>query len=143
MNTFTFKFQTAEDGLDAVTSTVTVHEPLAGIERVAGSVTVVPPIVAATEPVPEQVVLAFVGFAINTPMGNVSMSDVFSVATVLLELLKVMVRVEGSPSSIVAGLKALPSVGETAGVMTVKVAMAGAALLPLLVCKALMASELK
>ena len=45
----------------------------------------------------------------------------------------------------VAGLKVLPSVGATmiTGVLTVKVATAGAALLPLLVCKAPAASELR
>ena len=43
----------------------------------------------------------------------------------------------------VAGLKALPRVGAVAGWGTVKVATAGAALLPLLVCKAPAASELK
>ena len=94
---------------------------------------------------PPQVVPALGTAAITTPLGKVSMSGAVRLATVLLGLLKVMVRVETPPASMVAGLKVLPSVGAmtTAGVLTVKVATAGAALLPLLVCSAPAASELK
>jgi hypothetical protein len=80
--------------------------------------------------------------ATNTPLGNVSVSDAVRVAIALLGLFKVMVRVEVPPARIVAGLKDLLSVGGITG-RTVKVATAGAALLPLLVCKAPAASALK
>ena len=55
-----------------------------------------------------------------------------------------MVRVETPPALMVAGLKALPNVGDVGGVggVTVKVATAGAALGPLLVVKAPTPSEL-
>jgi hypothetical protein len=54
-----------------------------------------------------------------------------------------MVNVELPPALIVAGLKALPTVGNTsAGVLTVKVAIAGPALLPLPVTNAPAASVL-
>jgi hypothetical protein len=100
--------------------------------------------VAATPPLPGQVVLALLGFAITTPVGRVSVSEVLKVATLAFVLDSVIVRVETPPVTMVAGLKALPSVGATfAGLVTVKVATAGAALLPLLVCKAPAASELK
>src|SRR5581483_4200145 len=78
---------------------------------------------------------------ITTPLGNVSVSGAVRFAAVLFALLKVMVRVEAQPVLIVAGLKALPSVGAMLVETTVKVAMAGAALLPLLVCKAPAAIE--
>ena len=94
---------------------------------------------------PPQVVLALGACATTTtPLGKVSMSGAVRLAAVAFGLLKVMVRVETPPALMVAGLKALPSVGATpAGALTVKVATAGAALLPLLVCKAPAASELK
>ena len=57
-------------------------------------------------------------------------------------LLRVMVRVDFPPASMVAGQKALLSATEAQG-DTVRVAMAGAALLPLVVCNAPAASELK
>ena len=78
--------------------------------------------------------------AIDTPLGNVSVSGAVRLA-MAPALLSVMVSVEIPPASIVAGLKALPSVTPE-GVETVKVAKAGAALLPWLVCKAPAASEL-
>jgi hypothetical protein len=49
--------------------------------------------------------------AITTPLGKVSTSGAVRVATVASALLKVMVSVETPPASMVAGLKALPSVG--------------------------------
>ena len=81
------------------------------------------------------------------PLGNVSMNCADRLAGVALALLKVMVSVENPPALMVAGLKDLPSVGGVTtpgvvGVLTVKVATAGAALLPLLVCKAPAGSEL-
>jgi len=77
-----------------------------------------------------------------TPLGNVSVSGPFRVAAVVFALLKVIVRVEVPPAAMVAGLKALPSVGVTTMLLTVRVATAGAALVPLLVTKAPTASEL-
>jgi hypothetical protein len=88
---------------------------------------------------PAQVVLALP--ETTTPLGNVSVSGAFRVAAVVPPLLKVIVRVEVPPAAMVAGLKALPRVTEE-GAETVKVATAGAALVPLLVTKAPMASEL-
>ena len=102
-------------------------------------VAVVPPVVETVPPT--QVVLALPATA--TPLGNVSVSGAVRVAGVVPALLKVMVRVELPPTPMAAGLKALPSVGATSpGALTVKVATAGAALLPLLVTKAPMGSEL-
>ena len=74
----------------------------------------------------------------TTPLGNVSMSCAVRSAIVSLVLIKVMVSVETPPALMVAGLKDLPSATPSVGVLvlTVKVATAGAALLPLLVCKA-------
>ena len=126
----------------AVTCTVTLQELLAGIDLPVGKVTVVPPAVAVTVVPPPQVVPALSGFAITTPLGNVSMSGAVRVAAALLAFVKVMVRVETPlrlppfPEGMGFGLKPFVSVIGTAGVMTVKVAAAGAALLPLLVCKA-------
>jgi len=78
-----------------------------------------------------------------TPAGNVSVNGALRLAAVLFGLVKVMVKVEVPPALIVAGLKALPSVGvTTTTLLTVNVATAGAALLPLLVTKAPEASEL-
>ena len=62
----------------------------------------------------------------------------------LFGLVKVMVRVETPPGLMVLGVNDLLSVtGMLAGVLTVKVATAGPALLPLLVCKAPAVSVLK
>jgi hypothetical protein len=98
-----------------------------------------PPVVDTVPPT--QVVLALP--ETTTPVGNVSVSGAVRVAGVVPTLLKVMVRVELPPILMVDGLKLLPSVGATsAGALTVKVATAGAALLPLLVTKAPTANEL-
>ena len=115
----------------AVTFTVSLQEPLAGIERPAGKVTVFTPVV--TTPLPPQVVLTVGVDAITTPLGNVSVSGAVRLAAVLLEFFKIMVRVDTPPALIVFELKALLSVGAIA---TVKVALAGRVLLPLLVCNA-------
>jgi hypothetical protein len=111
-----------------------VQEPLAGIAppvNVTDEVLVVtvPPQVVV--PVPETV----------TSSGKVSVKGELRLAAVALALLNVIVRVEVPPALITAGLKALPRVGGITGEVTVKVATAGAALFPLLVCKAPAASE--
>src|SRR5258707_713144 len=97
----------------AVTSTVTVQVPAvaplpAGIDRVVGNVSVEPPAVAPTTPVPLQVVLVFGVAAIVTPRGNVSVRGALKVATLVFRLDRVMVRVETlpAPALMVAGLKA-------------------------------------
>jgi hypothetical protein len=80
--------------------------------------------------------------ATTTPLGSVSVSVAVRVAIALLGLLNVMVRAELPPARMVAGLKDLLSVGGITG-RTVKVATAGAALVPLSVCKAPAISALK
>lgn len=84
---------------------------LAGIDWVAGKVTVEPPAIAETAPVPLQVVLAFGVGAIVTPAGKVSMNGALKVAALVLGLDSVMVRVETLVSLMRNGLKPLPSVG--------------------------------
>ena len=104
---------------------------MAGIMLPAANVTDV--LVVLT--VPAQVVLA--GPEISKPPGNGSTSGADNVAAPLLLLLSVMVSVDTPPLTIVAGLKALPSVGAFGTcAVTVRVAMAGDPLLPLGVCKA-------
>src|ERR1041385_4412456 len=119
----------------AVTFTVTVQEPLAGIEPPV-RVTVELPVGAVT--VPPQVVLGLP--ETTTPLGNVSVSAAVSVATVLLGLFNVMVRVVIPPEVMLAGRKVLASV--TLGAETVKVATAGVVLPPLVVCKSFTGSVL-
>ena len=87
----------------------------AGIDRVVGKVTVEPPAIAATAPVPLQVVLAFGVAAIVIPTGKASVSGAVKVATLMLGLDSVMVRVDTlpAPALMLAGLKALPSLGAT------------------------------
>ena len=73
-----------------------------------------------------------------------SVSGAVSVATEALLLFKVTVRIETAPASIVVGLKALASVGDTtAATTTIKVALAGAGLFPLLVTRAPAGSVLR
>jgi len=115
----------------AVTFTVTVQEPLAGIEP-PPTVSHVAPLVAVS--VPPQVVLALGVEAINMPLGKLSVSK-FMLATIALGLFKIMVRVETPPFLIVLGLNDLLSVGAV-GLMTIKVAEAAVVLLPKLVCSA-------
>jgi hypothetical protein len=68
------------------------------------------PAVAVSTP-PVQVVLALP--ETTTPLGNVSVNGAVRVSSVVPALLKVMVRVELPPALMVAGLKALLSVGGT------------------------------
>src|SRR5476649_2112548 len=105
------------------------------MERPAGKVTVELPATPTGTPAPPHVLPIFGVGAITTPLGKVSMSGAVRVATAALALLKVMVSVEMPTALTVAGLKALPSAGGTTGVTTVSVAIAGAALLPLLVAR--------
>jgi len=122
-------------------------EPQQALEQIAKLYAPIPsgePLPAVAVGEPPQVLPALGIVAITTPLGNVSMSGAVRLASVALALLNVMVRVEIPPALMVAGLKALPSVGAaTPAAPTVKVATAGAALLPLLVCSAPAGSELK
>ena len=120
----------------AVTITVTVQEPSAGIEPPV-SVTLEPPMGAVT--LPPQVVLALP--ETTTPLGKLSVNGALSFAATPLGLFRVMVRRELAPMLTVEGLKDLLTVGGTIGIaVIVNVAIAGARLLPLLVCNAPMAS---
>ena len=87
----------------AVTFTVTVQEPVAGID---------PPVKVTVEPtavtVPPQVVLALP--ATITPIGKVSVTDA-ELAAVASGLLKVIVSSDVAPAPMVAGLNALASEG--------------------------------
>ena len=122
----------------AVTYTVTVHESLAGI---------VPPVKVAVvapglpEYIPPQVVLP-PWLAITRPLGRLSTSGAVRSASVLLELVRVIVRIETSPALMWVGLKALVS-EILAMALTVKVATETPALMPLLVTRAPAARELK
>jgi hypothetical protein len=105
-------------------------------------VTDVLPMRAST--VPPQVVLA-APWTVR-PAGNVSLSGADMVSMTGLLLLRVRTRVETPPTEIVSGLNDFPSVGgtrtgATTGV-TVNVATAGDALLPMLVFNAPAGSEL-
>lgn len=111
---------------------------MAGIEPPV-KITFESPLVAVT--VPPQVVAP--PPATTKPLGNVSVSGEVKLAAVASGLLSVIVRVDVSPALIVAGLKALPREGGmTIGKLTVKVEIAGEALLPLLVFRVPTASEL-
>ena len=92
---------------------------------------VVPPAVPDFVPVHEPPKVAF---ASVMPPVNVSTKAALSVAAEALLLVNVIVSTLVPPETIVAGLKALATVG---AFVTVRVAVAGAALLPLFVCKAL------
>lgn len=123
----------------AVTPTVIVQELSAGI---VPTVRVTAEDVVVTAP-PVQLVVAAGAATIVTPAGIVSTSGAVSTAAVGPALLNVMMRVDPPPALMVAGLKALPTVGTTdAGAVTVRVATAGPALIPLLVCSTPAASEL-
>jgi len=121
--------------LGAVTGTVMVHEPLAGID---------PPVNVTAEALnviaPPQVLLGVE--VIVTPLGKVSVNGDEILAALALELLNVIVRVDAPPALMTAGLNALLTVGATTVVLTVKVATAGTVLLPLLVTKAPTGTEL-
>ena len=93
--------------LAALTYTVRVHEPLAGIAppvivtSVEVKVSELPQVVVGAEP------------EITTPGGKVSTNGEVILAAVALALLNVMVRVDAPPALIAAGLNAFPSVGGT------------------------------
>src|SRR5579862_7648327 len=113
----------------AVTLTVTLQDPMAGIEPPV-RVTVELPWMATT--VPPQVVLAFP--ETSRPPGKESVSGAMIAAAVPFGLLKVMTSAEAPPVKMLVGLKAL-LIPTTEG-MTVKVATAAPALFPRLVCSA-------
>ena len=114
----------------AVTASVTVQVPHAGIEPPV-KVTLVPPMLALSGPlhvvlgVPETVI----------PLVKLSVSGAVRFATSPAVLYKVMVKVEFAPALMYPGTKLLRSSGAFACVaFTINVALAGAVLLPLLVC---------
>jgi len=83
-----------------------VHEPLAGI---APPVNVTDDAPEVTDPL--HVVLG-APLTVN-PLGNVSVNGLVMLAAEAFALLKVIVSVEDPPALMVAGLKALPTVGGT------------------------------
>ncbi len=87
---------------------------LAGIDRVAGKVTVEPPAIAKTSALPPQVEPAFGVVAITMPLGKLSMSGAVKVAALGFGLDSVVVRVDTPPVLMVAGVKLLLSVGAEA-----------------------------
>lgn len=94
-----------------------------------------------TEGVPPQDVVALPD--VTRPLGNVSVRGAVRLATVPFGLLKVILRVAGTPGLTVAGLKDFLIVGGVmTGVVTVNVPLAVLVLLPLFVCKAPGGSEL-
>src|SRR5579859_987322 len=95
-------------GLAAITCTLTVQDPLAGI---APPVSVTDELPASAITVPPQVLLAFGVGATTTPVGRLSTSGAFRLAIVSLALFNVRVSVEVPPAVIVAGVNALPTVG--------------------------------
>ena len=107
-----------------MTLTVKVQLPLAGIVRPAGKVTVDPPALATGAPTPPQVVLALGVAATTTPAGKVSVSGAVSVATATPGLFKVTVSVETPFTLMLAGAKALASVGNTGGTNAAQVGTA-------------------
>ena len=119
----------------AITITVTLQDPMAGMEPPV-RVTVELPEMATT--VPPQV--APMSPETWRPPGKESVSGAVSAAAVPFRLLKVITSVEPSPGKMLVGLKALLS--PTTDGMVVKVAMAAPALFPRLVCNAPAANEL-
>jgi hypothetical protein len=95
-------------GSAAVTCTLTVQEPFAGI---APPVRVTAELPASAITDPPQVLEAFGVEAIRTPVGRLSTRAAFKLAIASLELFNVRVSVEVPPALIVAGLNALPIVG--------------------------------
>ena len=117
-------------GVLLVTFAVIVQLPGAppGIVAPEAYVTVLPP--ATPDLVPVQVP-PNVAFASVTPAGSVSTSAALSVAAVALLFVSVIVSTLVPPAAIVAGANAFATVGVFA--VTVRFAVAAAALLPLLV----------
>jgi hypothetical protein len=97
----------------AVTSTLTLQEPFAGIDAPLLSVTDELPGSAVTTP--PHVSTTFGVEATTTPVGRLSTSAEVKPAAVALALFKVRVSVEVPPALIVAGLNALPTVGGIEG----------------------------
>lgn len=97
----------------AVTSTLTVQEPAAGIDAALLSVTDEAPGSAVTAP-PHVLATLGVG-ATTTPVGRLSTSAAVKPAALALALFKVMVSLEFPPAVIVAGLNDLPTVGGMVG----------------------------
>ncbi len=100
----------------AATSTVTVQLPgvrplAAGIDRVAGSVTVDAPEAAATAPLPGHVVAAFAGLATTRPAGSVSVNAALRFAALAFGFESVMVSVELAFGATGDGLKDFATVG--------------------------------
>ena len=109
---------------------VILQDPLAGI---APPVRVTCELPATAVSVPPHVVLA--PPATTMPLGKLSVNGAVSVATVLLGLLRVMVRFEVPPELMVTGLKALTTLGGVpAELLTVKVETVPAELDPVVVC---------
>jgi len=100
-------------GPAAVTSTLTVQEPFAGIDAPLLRVTDELPGSAVTTP--PHVLTSFGVDATTTPVGRLSTSAEVRPAAVSLALFKVRVSLEFPPALMVAGLKALPTVGGTVG----------------------------
>ena len=116
-------------GVAAMVSVI-LQEPLAGI---APPVRVTCELPATAVSVPPHVVLA--PPATTMPLGKLSVNGAVSVATVLLGLLRVMVRFEVPPELMVTGLKALTTLGGVpAELLTVKVETVPAELDPVVVC---------
>jgi hypothetical protein len=89
----------------AAAKSIILHSPVVGIVGGGSVVETGGGTTAVTVVPPPQVVLA-VG-AITTPLGKVSVSAAVRVTTLVMGLLKVMVRVETPPGLMVARLKAL------------------------------------
>jgi hypothetical protein len=100
-------------GPAAVTSTLTVQEPFAGID--APLLRVMDELPGSAVTTPPHVSTSFGVDATTTPVGRLSTSAEVRPAAVSLALFKVRVSFEFPPALTVAGLKALPTVGGTVG----------------------------
>ena len=115
-----------------MTFTVTIQEPSAGIEPPVNVTLELPPTAVSAPP---QVVVALPETCM--PLGNESVNGAVKFAAAASGLFKVMVSNDTALEVTVVGLKVLLSVGAITGrALTVRVATAGAVLLPLLVCRA-------
>ena len=85
------------------------------MKRLAGILTVELPAVAVSEPEPPQVVARLGVLAITMPVGKLSAKVEVRVASVLLILLRVIVRVELSPALMMGWLKLLLIAGAQNG----------------------------
>src|SRR6476469_4167959 len=100
-------------GPAAVTSTLTVQEPFAGID--APLLSVMDELPGSAVTTPPHVSTSFGVDATTTPVGRLSTSAEVRPAAVSLALFKVRVSLEFPPALMVAGLKALPTAGGTVG----------------------------